>query len=210
MFDISMFRRGLATVAVAACAAGAADAAVVTWDAIPATPAPMVAATSTTGTVYEGVTGSVAGLRRSPYLESPTDVGIQENDPAAVYTAVTADSSATYDFGGVRNTLSFVWGSPDDYNIVEFLLGGVVVDTFTVAGLSLADIFPARFGTSGAVATFSGVGATGLFDSVRLSSNGSNAFEYAGIAAVPVPAAGLLLLTALGGAAALRRRKKAA
>lgn len=37
---------------------------------------------------------------------------------------------------------------------------------------------------------------------------GSN-FDLRVVAAVPVPAAGLLLLTAVGGAAALRRRKKA-
>ena len=52
--------------------------------------------------------------------------------------------------------------------------------------------------------TISGI----TFDEVTFSS-GSNAFEYANLAAVPLPAAGLVMLIALGGAAAAYRRRKA-
>ena len=44
------------------------------------------------------------------------------------------------------------------------------------------------------------------FDSVKFSSTG-NSFEFA-LAPVPLPAAGLLLLTALGGMKVMSRRRK--
>ena len=206
-----MMKKLNSVVVAAALALGltsASHSATVAFSALPTLATPNPLATSTTGTVFQNVVGNVAGVRRSVWEDSPVDIGLDSENPAAFYSSVSANSSATYVFG-VRSKLSFVWGSPDNYNIVEFLMGSTVVDTFTTVGLTLANIFPARFGTNGATATFTKIGKTGLFDSVRLSSRASNAFEYANVAAVPLPAGGLLLLGAMGGLATLRRRKTA-
>lgn len=120
-------------------------------------------------------------------------------------------SPAVLTLDAVATTFSMLWGSIDSYNAVEFLLGNLVQDTVSGAELGL--------GTAGNVTAsvdFSNIGDNNLtFDTVKFYSNfGRNgdqaAFEFATrLSPVPVPAAGLLLLGALGGLAALRRRKTA-
>ncbi|WP_169543727.1 Npun_F0296 family exosortase-dependent surface protein [Sneathiella aquimaris] len=158
----------------------------------------MLAATSTTGTVNEGISGSLGGLYTSPW--SGANAG-------ASYTSVQGGATATYDFGSnVQTNLEFLWGSIDNYNTLAFYLNDVLVENFDV----------------GAVLAAPGVGLSGmttatisiqdiLFDEVVFGSAG-NAFEYANlnISVVPLPAAlplygaGVALLGFMG----WRKRRK--
>ncbi len=195
MFNVNKFAKAGAIAALVLGGAGAANAATVTFSALPATavavgPVSDWGTFTGWGTYFEDVTGT-AGARKSVYL-----------DTTSPYSAV-ANAWAQYDYGQTYTSLSFAWGSPDDFNTVEFLLNGTVVDSYSI-DLS-TDIAPAIYAKTGALATFTGV----TFDAVRFASENGLSFEYSNVSPVPVPAAGLLLVGALGGLAALRRRKAA-
>ena len=183
----------LSAVAVASLlGAGGASAASVTFDPAAPTGALNPTATSTVGDVAENTSGSIPGIQRSPFE------GGADFDDAYAYTSVGGGESATYDFGVDNNQVSFIWGSPDGYNLLTFYNDGVATgETFvyTNNGANLAD-------------PFATIRTDLAFDEVMFSS-GQNAFEFAqlSVATVPLPAGGLLLLGALGGIAALRRRK---
>ena len=180
-----------AAAALAIGLAGAAPAATLSWSALPATSTPNPLATTTVGTVIENVAGTMPGLRRSPWA----------NNSPNVFTSV-AFGYAEYAFGTLKSSLSFVWGSPDMMNSVAFYRAGTLIDTIPGFGNGTNIALPALLAT----AIGDGMG----FDTVRFTAP-RTAFEYASVevAAIPVPAAGLLLLTAVGGVAALRRRKSA-
>lgn len=203
----NMFARPIATAALAVVlAAPAAQAATVSFSALPNTSFATMAPTATTGTVQVNVTNSVPGDRRSPWKSTPAD-----GNPLAttgIFTAVLAGASALYEFGTRQIAATFVWGSPDDYNKVEFLRGGAVVDTYEITPVT--NIAPATFRQNGATATFTDI-AGGSFDAMRFSSSDFS-FEYANlsVAPIPLPAGGLLLIAGLGGLAAMRRRKQLA
>ncbi|GAA0312948.1 Npun_F0296 family exosortase-dependent surface protein [Rhodovulum strictum] len=114
-------------------------------------------------------------------------------------------NEAVLTFGSTRSVLSLLWGSPDNDNLVEFLLGDAVVGTFWGAEfLSFGDLDIVKHPGQGAVhVSFSGVD----FDAVRFSAYmGGGSFEFSNVVApVPLPAGALLLLTGLGALAAARR-----
>lgn len=196
---------GLMAAAVLAIGlAGAAPAATVMFGALPATAVANPLATLTSGTVIENSPVDIASDRKGngrfgPWAGTPVGVpGVSQ-----VYTSV-ARGFAEYSFGSVMKTLTFVWGTPDPFNVVDFFRDGVLVDSIN------GSLFASRAINVDMPLTMVSDILGGGFDTLQFRSKGV-AFEYASVsvAAIPVPAAGLLLLTALGGIAALRRRKTA-
>ncbi|MDO5613043.1 MAG: VPLPA-CTERM sorting domain-containing protein [Paracoccus sp. (in: a-proteobacteria)] len=162
-------------------------------------------AVETTGTARQNAT------RTWSWYSNPwPTAGVDPNkDPTAWFTGLGPNSSATYAFD-LSDGASFVWGTPDFYNRVEFLLGDTVVDSFQLTARN--DLGPASRRNGAALAVFSNI-AGGVFDGMRFSTPRIS-FEYANltttvtIAPIPLPAGGVLLLTALGGLAIARKRKQ--
>jgi hypothetical protein len=91
-------------------------------------------------------------------------------------------------------------GLVDACDSIDFHLDGELADTLAGSGDGA--------NLDEALATITDIGDAGMLDQVVLNS-GVPAFELANMAAVPLPAGGLLLVGALGAAALLRRRKPA-
>lgn len=180
-------------------AASSAQAVTIAKDFTVPTPEPSVATpTSTTGDVRLNFMGSdldaVAPNSRSPWEGTVFEA-------TGKYNSVSAGAMATHAFGGQFSQFSLMWGSPDDYNTLEFFLSGGLV-----ASVSGADVYnPPTPGMEFVNVTVTGL----LFDTVKFSSS-TDAFEYALIEAVPLPAALPLLASAFGLLAFMGRRRTAA
>lgn len=164
---------------------------------LPVPAAGVLAPTSTMGDVRLNFVGNDLSAP-APNSRSPWDTTIYEATGA--YNSVSGGAMARYDFGGPQSTFKLMWGSPDDYNTLEFFLGSSLVGT--VLGTDVDDPPPAGGG-------FVNVTISDLsFDAVKFSST-TDAFEYAMVEAVPVPAALPLMASALGlfGFAGWRRKQ---
>lgn len=149
-------------------------------------------------------TGSESGVSAQPYGSTGNfwTVGPDDGTPG------TLDLSS---FGDIFN-LSFIWGSVDDYNLLEVLDGGgnviATFDGFDVALPPNGDqVDPSK---NPLVHLFFDGGDESLVAGLRLSSS-QNAFEVDNFAINPVPEPGtwammLLGFGAVGGAMRLRRR----
>lgn len=167
--------------------------------------------TTVTGGFFSNVTGSIGGVRRSPYDTLPALANIGK------YNSVQGGGTASYIFDADQDSFSLLWGSPDAYNRLSFFNDGAQIDLSSVAGIAGASVTGGEIaamqvaiptGLTFAYVTFSGF----TFDQVTMISGG-NAFEYglatATPAPVPLPAAAWMLLSALGGMGVLSRRRKA-
>ena len=122
---------------------------------------------------------------------------------------------ATLAYGDAQTSLTMLWGSVDSYNYLTFMglgSGGSVQvsGTEVASAIGSACGAPVNFACT-ALLTFSvkdDNGADTTFSSLEFYSDGQQAFEFA-LSAVPVPAAGFLLVGGLGALAAFKRRKSA-
>ena len=115
----------------------------------------------------------------------------------------TSTTPVTLNFGSAVTSFNLLWGSIDQYNVLTFSDGSSYTGTDIVNGLTISGSSPNYEDV--ALVKFS-------FDTpVTFASfaSSSPAFEFA-VAPVPVPAAGLMLLGALGGLAMVRRKRKSA
>lgn len=154
--------------------------------------------------------GSVEDLHRSPFDDSGTAVALT-NWADLPYWAIgpgnpegNDDDAATLEFDGTWTGFSFIWGSVDSYNSIQFFNGATSTLLLTSALLS-----PTGFPTAvGAIFTT----VTDLvFDRIVFKSTDQEALEVALFAAVPVPPAIALLGSGLVGLGFLGwRRKRAA
>lgn len=168
---------------------------------LPSTYAPTALVSSP---LYEqNVTTSIPNVRLSPF-EGTSYAG-------RAFDAVESNGSATFaasSFGessGARGTFTFVYGSPDSYNTLVFnLLGG---GTLSLSGSDIG----ATPQNGYYLTRISGIGA---YSSVTFGTGSTNAFEFAALSTVPLPASApmfggaLLALAGLGYGA--KRRKAAA
>ena len=155
-------------------------------------------ASAMTGTVLHNVKESCLGSKcgpprhRSPFEETSL-YGIAE------YSSVSANSSATYNITG--DAIKLLWGSPDRYNYIDFFNaeGGQIgtVDGTQIekppSGRGLVDVT---------------IFSDETFARFTLRSENSDAFEYAGLSVVPLPAAAWLFGSALLALAGFNSRKR--
>ena len=186
-----------------------AVAATVTANTDPISNPNLLAAPTNSSGFHLNLTTSVSGDYRSPFdtLAPP------ELDD--YYNSVDGGGFARYVFGANQTQLSLIWGSPDDYNFLDFYDDGALVTTIVgndaaiLAALSLAGF---AVQTHWANVVVSGL----IFDEVIFRST-TNAFEHVfnfrsdAIPEVPLPAGLLLLFSGLAGLGFLgRSRAKAA
>ena len=177
--------------AVAAAWALPGQAASVAFDSLPMDGSYYApSAVSHTGSYDEHVTGNTSS-RTSPFSDDSTyydSVGADgkatfglglTSPPEDLFRAAYTNGPASSTFGIGSGTFTFVWGTPDSYNNLFFYSGGNLVDQ--VMGGSGSP----NNGSGSYLATVSGLGN---YDTVVFQSVGQNAFEFAAVSPVPLPA----------------------
>jgi hypothetical protein len=157
-------------------------------------------------------TGSIGDVTRSPFDGSGGDNSSPANWEDLAYFAVgpsNAPSPALLEFATGQTSLTFLWGSVDDYNTVTFLDAASTV-LFSINSDDLLAAAPpvVQFGIGAALVRIFGFDTP--FFGIQFSSS-KNAFEFSNIVtttAVPIPPALLLFGSALAGLGYLMRRRR--
>ena len=146
--------------------------------------------------------GNVSGATQSPFNSNPLT---PTNSYFAAGNAFVA-SPVTLTFAAIQTSFSLLWGSIDSYNSITFSGGSSADVTYT------GDDIASYLGLTTSTQNYEHVALVSFedmdFTTVTFTS-GAKAFEFA-LAPVPVPAAGVLMVAALGGLGLVRRRKSAA
>ena len=167
----------------------------------------------TTGVFTANRVGSK--LDEAPKYRSPWENEVETVTSEESFHSLGEDDNeakAKYNISG--SSLSFVWGSPDSFNSVEFLDSlGTVLDTVTGTDIPTSAIRYFDTGNTAllqrgyAYVTISDIGGNDAsYSAVQLKTTG-NSFEYA---AVPLPAAAWLMIGGLGAVSAYARRARKA
>jgi hypothetical protein len=172
-----------------------------------------VAPSNFTPTFTLNATGSIDGVERSPY-QTNTDGHNGTAYSVLAPGGQVGSATATYNLLANATTFNILWGSPDDYNHIQFWSGANGTGSLlaTVSGNNLFCFNNNCHDLAWDIVTFSfsGVG------SIRLIDDGTAAFEYGlnGVpSSTPLPGALWLFGTVVAGAAGasrLRRQRKTA
>jgi len=156
-------------------------------------------------TAFEGVTGSVDKKYKDVY----TGTSLADKTP---YNAVLIGGTMTYVLNPVTKIFTMIWGSVDPLNLVTLNLVGGGTESITGQNLLDQTDIPVNAGSTNVIAQ---IFSSSFIESVTITS-GVNSFEHSfnppqvDVAPIPLPAAGVLLLTAMGGLGVAARRRKSA
>ena len=189
---------GAQAVTVQSIAYGTADLDALSVIANPAATSTTIGTRNRSG-VYEGVTRNFRRRYRSPWADAS-----RPKFRTATFTAVR-DSTAVYEFGADQIGLSMLWGSTGRRDVLTLFNDGVRVGRIRPGVANPGSDTVSLNGNGAYFVTITDV----VFDSLRFS-NRRGTFEFANlqvIPAVPLPAGGVLLLTAVGAIGLMRRKR---
>lgn len=144
------------------------------------------------------VQGAASGLYAAPYLSNNNGLlfGDSNNGSDTTHYLSTGIGSVTMLLGSSMQYFGLLWGSVDNYNVLSFYDGAVLVGSLTGS-----DVWADANGDQGVQGSFYvNINSTLAFDRV-VASSGGYAFEFdnvAYLAADPVPEPATLAMFGLG------------